>query len=297
MLYDDTLKLIGNTPIIKLPNENIYVKMEKFNPGGSIKDRAALGMIVDAENKKILKKDSIIIEPTSGNTGIGLALIGRLKGYKVVIVMPDTMSIERRNTIKAYGARLILTDGKKGMNGAIEKAKSLVKENTKYYMTDQFNNHANSGIHYKTTAVEIINDIKDIEIFVASVGTGGTFTGISKKLKEYNSKIITAAAEPEKSAVLSGKKAGRHRIQGIGAGFVPKIYNSEYNEEIIQVNDDDAENTAVEISLKTGILVGISTGANVVAARKLAEKYGENKKIVTISPDGGEKYLSTGIYE
>ncbi len=297
MIFDDTLKLIGNTPIIKLPNENIYVKMEKFNPGGSIKDRAALGMIVDAEDKKILKKDSVIIEPTSGNTGIGLALIGKLKGYKVVIVMPDTMSIERRNIIEAYGAKLILTDGNKGMNGAIEKAKSLVKENDKYYMPDQFNNHANSRMHYKTTAVEIINDIEDIDIFVASVGTGGSFTGISKRLKEYNSKIVTAAAEPENSAVLSGKQAGRHRIQGIGAGFVPKIYNPEYNEEIIQVNDEDAENIAVEISIKTGILVGISTGANVAAARKLAQKYGTSKKIVTISPDGGEKYLSTGIYK
>lgn len=296
MKYDNTFKLIGNTPIIKLPNENIYLKIEKLNPGGSIKDRAALGMIIDAENKKLIKKDSIIIETTSGNTGIGLALIGRLKGYKVVIVMPDTMSIERRNIIEAYGAKLLLTDGKKGMNGAIEKAYSLVKENNNYYMPDQFNNHANSQVHYETTAVEIINDIKDIDIFTAAVGTGGTFTGIAKRLKEYNKKIVTAAVEPEKSAVLSGKEAGRHRIQGIGAGFVPKIYNPEYNEEIIQVNDDDAENTAVEISLKTGILVGISTGANIAAARKLARKYGQDKKIVTISPDGGEKYLSTGIY-
>ena len=296
MKYDNTLKLIGNTPILKLPNENIYLKLEKFNPGGSIKDRTALGMILDAEKKKLLRKDSIIIEPTSGNTGIGLALIGRLKGYKVVIVMPDTMSTERRNIIKAYGAKLILTDGKEGMNGAIENAQNLVKKNNKYFMPDQFNNPANSQMHYNTTAVEIINDIKDIDIFTAAVGTGGSFTGIAKRLKEYNKKIITAAVEPEKSAVLSGREAGRHRIQGIGAGFVPKIYKPEYNEEIIQVKDEEAEKTAVEISLKTGILVGISTGANIVAARKLAEKYGQDKKIVTISPDGGEKYLSTGIY-
>lgn len=296
-MYKSAIDLMGNTPIVKLPNENIYLKMEKFNPGGSIKDRPALAMILDAERKKQLTKNSVIIEPTSGNTGIGLALFSKLKGYKVIIVMPETMSMERRDIIKAYGAELILTDGKKGMNGAIEMTQKLVKGNTNYFFPDQFNNPVMSQIHYETTAVEIIDKIKEIDIFTASVGTGGTFTGIAKRLKEYNSRIITVAAEPENSAVLSGKQIGRHRIQGIGAGFIPKVFNPEFSDEIIQIKDEEAEKAAVEISLNTGILVGISTGANVVSARKLAIKYGKNKKIVTISPDGGEKYISTGIYK
>lgn len=297
MKYNNAIDFIGNTPMIKLPNENIYLKIEKFNPGGSIKDRPALGMILDAENKKILTNDSIIIEPTSGNTGIGLAIVGRLKGYRVVIVMPETMSIERRNYIKAFGAELILTDGKKGMSGAIEKAKEYVKNDKRYFMPDQFNNNVMSEVHYETTALEIIKDLDQIDIFTAAVGTGGTFTGISKRLKEYNSKIISVAVEPKNSAVLSGDKAGSHRIQGIGAGFIPAVYNQNYADDILKIEDEEAEKTAVEISLNTGILVGISTGANIAAARKLAKKYGKNKKIVTIAPDGGEKYLSTGIYK
>jgi len=291
-----TLKLIGNTPIVQLPGENIFIKMEKFNPGGSIKDRAALGMILDAEEKGILKKNSIIVEPTSGNTGIGLALIGRLKGYKVVITMPETMSVERRNIIAAYGATLILTEGAKGMSGAIARANELLKDDKNYFMPDQFNNPANPEFHYKTTAPEIISQVNDLDIFVAGVGSGGTISGVSKRLKEYNKNIITAGAEPSKSPVLSGGNPAPHKIQGIGAGFVPGAYNGSYVDEIFTVTDEEAIDTAVEVSTKTGILVGISTGANVAAARKLAKKYGNNKKIVTVSPDGGEKYLSMVKY-
>lgn len=291
-----TLKLIGNTPIVQLPGENIFIKMEKFNPGGSIKDRAALGMILDAEEKGILKKNSIIVEPTSGNTGIGLALIGRLKGYKVVITMPETMSVERRNIIAAYGATLILTEGAKGMSGAIARANELLKDDKNYFMPDQFNNPANPEFHYKTTAPEIISQVNDLDIFVAGVGSGGTISGVSKRLKEYNKNIITAGAEPSKSPVLSGGNPAPHKIQGIGAGFVPGAYNGSYVDEIFTVTDEEAIDTAVEVSTKTGILVGISTGANVAAARKLAQKYGNNKKIVTVSPDGGEKYLSMVKY-
>ncbi len=291
-----TLKLIGNTPIVQLPGENIFIKMEKFNPGGSIKDRAALGMILDAEEKGILKKNSIIVEPTSGNTGIGLALIGRLKGYKVVITMPETMSVERRNIIAAYGATLILTEGAKGMSGAIARANELLKDDKNYFKPDQFNNPANPEFHYKTTAPEIISQVNDLDIFVAGVGSGGTISGVSKRLKEYNKNIITAGAEPSKSPVLSGGNPAPHKIQGIGAGFVPGAYNGSYVDEIFTVTDEEAIDTAVEVSTKTGILVGISTGANVAAARKLAKKYGNNKKIVTVSPDGGEKYLSMVKY-
>ncbi|MEL7649008.1 MAG: cysteine synthase A [Sedimentibacter sp.] len=291
-----TLKLIGNTPIVQLPGENIFIKMEKFNPGGSIKDRAALGMIMDAEEKGILKKNSIIVEPTSGNTGIGLALIGRLKGYKVVITMPETMSVERRNIIAAYGATLILTEGSKGMSGAIARANELLKEDKNYFMPDQFNNPANPVIHYNTTGVEIMSQVNDLDIFVAGVGSGGTISGVSKRLKEYNKNIVTAGAEPAKSPVLSGGSPSPHKIQGIGAGFVPGAYSGDFVDEILTVSDEEAIDTAVEVSAKTGILVGISTGANVAAARKLADKYGKNKKIVTVSPDGGEKYLSMVKY-
>lgn len=291
-----TLKLIGNTPIVQLPGENIFIKMEKFNPGGSIKDRAALGMIEDAENKGYLKKNSIIVEPTSGNTGIGLALIGRIKGYKVIITMPETMSVERRNIIAANGATLILTEGQKGMAGAIARANEMLKEDKKYFMPDQFNNPANPKIHYSTTAEEIIHQLNDLDIFTAAVGTGGTLSGVSKRLKEYNKNIIVAGAEPLKSAVISGGNPAPHKIQGIGAGFIPGTYNGDNVDEILTVSDEEAIDTAVEVSTKTGILVGISTGANVAAARKLALKYGSNKKILTVSPDGGEKYLSMVKY-
>ncbi|HBV68590.1 MAG TPA: cysteine synthase A, partial [Clostridiales bacterium] len=239
-----------------------------------------------------LKKNSIIVEPTSGNTGIGLALIGRLKGYKVIITMPESMSQERRTMISSYGATLILTEAQKGMKGAIERANEILKEDANNFMPDQFNNPANPMIHYETTAEEIIKQLNDIDIFAAAVGTGGTLTGVSKRLKEYNKKIIVAGAEPEKSAVISGGNPSPHKIQGIGAGFVPKNYNGDNVDEVLTVTEEEAMDTAVEVSAKTGILVGISTGANVAVSRKLAEKYGSNKKILTISPDGGEKYMS-----
>ena len=287
-----TLNLIGNTPAVQLPGENIFIKMEKFNPGGSIKDRAALGMILDAEDKGYLKAGSTIVEPTSGNTGIGLAMIGRLKGYKVIITMPESMSQERRTIISSYGATLILTEAQKGMSGAIERAKEILNEDSKNFMPDQFSNPANPKFHYETTGQEIIHQLNDLDIFVAGVGTGGTLMGVSKRLKEYNRNIIVAGAEPAKSPVLSGGKSSPHKIQGIGAGFVPEIYSGENVDEILTISDEEAIDTAVEVSAKTGILVGISTGANVAAARKLAEKYGKNKKIMTVSPDGGEKYMS-----
>ena len=287
-----TLKLIGNTPVVQLPGENIFIKMEKFNPGGSIKDRAALGMILDAEEKGYLKTGSTIVEPTSGNTGIGLAMIGRLKGYKVIITMPESMSQERRTIISSYGATLVLTEAQKGMSGAIERAKEILNEDSKNFMPDQFSNPANPKFHYETTGQEIIHQLNDLDIFVAGVGTGGTLMGVSKRLKEYNRNIIVAGAEPAKSPVLSGGKSSPHKIQGIGAGFVPEIYSGENVDEILTISDEEAIDTAVEVSAKTGILVGISTGANVAAARKLAEKYGKNKKIMTVSPDGGEKYMS-----
>lgn len=292
----DTLSLIGNTPVVKIPGENIYLKMEKFNPGGSVKDRAALGMIQDAENRGLLNKNSVIVEPTSGNTGIALALIGKLKGYKVIIVMPETMSVERRSLIAAYGATLILTEGSKGMSGAIAKANELVKEDSLYFMPDQFNNAANPAIHYHTTGAEIIEQLGDVDIFAAGVGTGGTISGVSRRLKEHNPNIITAGVEPSKSAILSGGTHAPHKIQGIGAGFIPGTYDGKFVDEIITITDEEALETTVEVSGKIGMLVGISTGANVAAARKLAEKYGKEKKILTISPDGGEKYFSMVKY-
>ena len=302
MIYNSMLNLIGKTPILKVDNmvdENsaeVYVKLEKFNPGGSVKDRAALGMIEKAEELGILKEGSTIIEPTSGNTGIAIAMIGRIKGYKVIIVMPETMSKERRDLIKAYGAELILTEGPKGMKGAIAKATELV-EAYGYFMPQQFENIANANKHYETTAEEILEDIKDLDAFVAGVGTGGTITGVSKKLKENIKTLKVVAVEPEKSQVLAGKGPGAHKIQGIGAGFIPSIYNGEYVDEIIAVSDQDAINTAVEFARKEGVLIGISSGAALFAAMQVAKKLGKGKKVLAIAPDGGEKYISMGIYE
>lgn len=303
MIFNNVIDMIQNTPILKLNNivdndmAEIYVKLEKYNPAGSIKDRAALGMIEVAEKKGLLKKGYSIVEPTSGNTGIALAMIGKMKGYKVIIVMPETMSIERRNLIKAYGAKLILTDGSKGMKGSIDKALEMAKNKSDYFIPQQFTNIANPNKHYETTAIEILKDVEDIDVFIASVGTGGTITGIGRKLKEINPNIKVIAVEPETSAVLSGNKPGSHKIQGIGAGFIPEIYDNSVVDEIITISDEKAFNTAREIAKVEGILVGISSGANIAAAQKVAKKLGKDKKIVTIAPDGGEKYLSTGIYE
>lgn len=302
MIYESMLDLIGKTPILKLSNminndsADVYLKLEKFNPGGSIKDRASLGMIEKAESEGKLKKGAVIIEPTSGNTGIGLAMIGRIKGYKVIIVMPETMSKERRDLIKAYGAELILTEGRKGMKGAIDKAKEMVDEYG-YFMPQQFDNIANQEKHYETTAEEIYKEIEDLDVFVAGVGTGGTISGIGKKLKERNNEIKVVAVEPYNSQVLIGNKAGAHKIQGIGAGFIPKNYKQEYVDKVVAVKDEDAIKTAANFASKEGMLIGISSGAAVYAAIEIAKKLGKGKKVLAIAPDGGEKYISMGIYE
>ena len=302
MIYNGVLELIGKTPILKINNlidENsadVYVKLEKFNPGGSVKDRAALGMIEKAEKEGLLKEGSVIVEPTSGNTGIALAMIGRVKGYKVIIVMPETMSKERRDLIKAYGAELILTEGSKGMKGAINKATELVQQYG-YFMPQQFENEANPEKHYETTAEEIINDIPDLDAFVAGVGTGGTVTGVGKNLKNKSNKIEVVAVEPANSPVLVGGNPGPHKIQGIGAGFIPEIYESEYIDKVVDVKDEDAIKTAVDFAKEEGVLIGISSGAAIYAAIQLAKKLGKGKKVLAIAPDGGEKYISMGIYQ
>ena len=303
MIYNGVLELIGNTPILKVNNlikgENIadlYVKLEKFNPGGSVKDRAALGMIEKAEKEGLLKPGSIIVEPTSGNTGIALAFIGKLKGYKVIIVMPETMSKERRELIKAYGAELVLTEGAKGMKGAIEKALEIGSEEG-YFIPQQFENLANPEKHYATTADEIYSDIPDLDAVIAGVGTGGTIIGVSKNLKKKNVNIKSVAVEPANSPVLSGGNPGGHKIQGIGAGFVPGIYEKEYVDEIVQVKDEDAFKTAKAFAEEEGILIGISAGAALYAAIEVAKKLGKGKKVLAIAPDGGEKYISMGLYD
>ena len=302
MLVNSALELIGNTPVLRVNNmtdENegeLVIKLDKFNPGLSIKDRAALGMIEKAEKDGILKSGSVIVEPTSGNTGIGIALVGKLKGYKVVIVMPETMSKERRDMIKAYGAELVLTEGKKGMKGAIEMAEKLVKEKG-YFMPQQFENEANPQKHYETTAEEILRDIPDIDVFVAGVGSGGTIVGVGRKLKELKPDVKVVAVEPEKSPVLSGGNPGAHKIQGIGAGFVPGVYSKDIVDEIFEVSDEDSYKVAKEFATKEGVLIGISSGAALYAGIEIAKKLGRDKKIVVISPDGGEKYFSSGLYD
>lgn len=301
MIYNNVLELIGNTPVLKLNNFNlenaaeVFVKLEKYNPGGSVKDRAALGMIEAAERDGLLKEGSVIVEPTSGNTGIALAMIGKLKGYKVIIVMPDTMSKERRDLITAYGAELVLTEGIKGMKGAIEKAEEMVEKHG-YFMPQQFENFANSLKHYETTANEIYEDIKDLDVFVAGVGTGGTVSGIAKRLKELNPNVKVVAVEPKSSPVISGGNPGAHKIQGIGAGFIPGIYEGKYVDEVMTVDDNDAIRTAVEFAEKESVLIGISSGAAVYAAMEIAKTIGAGKKVLAIAPDGGEKYISMGIY-
>ena len=304
MVSKNLLDLIGNTPIVKLNNifndENIadiYVKLEGFNLGSSVKDRAALGMIEAAEKSGRLKPGGTIVEPTSGNTGISLALISSLKGYKIIIIMPDTMSVERRSIIAAYGAEIILTDGAKGMKGAIEKAEELLKNNPDYFMPQQFENSANPEMHYKTTGEEIIKDLPDLDAFVAGVGTGGTITGIGKKLKEFNPDIKIIAVEPTDSAVLSGEKPGKHKLQGIGAGFIPKILDLSVIDEVIRISNDKAFEFCRIISRQNALFLGISSGAAIAAAYETAKKLGKGKKVLAVSPDGGEKYLSTDVYK
>ena len=301
MIYNGILELVGKTPVLKvnsLVDENsaeVYVKLEKFNPGGSVKDRAALGMIEKAEKEGLLKPGVTIVEPTSGNTGIGFTMIGKLKGYKVIIIMPETISKERR-LIKAYGAELVLTEGSKGMKGAIEKALEYEKQGG-YFIPQQFENIANPEKHYATTAEEIFEDINDLDYFISGVGTGGTVTGVGKNLKEKISGVKVVAVEPSKSPVLSGGNPGPHKIQGIGAGFLQGNYDSSIIDEVVQVTDEDAFKTAKEFTTQEGVLIGISSGAAVFAALELAKKVGKGKKILAIAPDGGEKYISMGLYD
>ena len=298
MINNNVLDMIGNTPMIKLNNignSNLYVKLEKYNPAGSIKDRAVYYMVENLEKNGILKKGDVLVEATSGNTGIALSMIGSLKGYKVIIVMPETMSVERRTLMKAYGAKLILTDGSLGMKGSIEMMNKLLSENTNYISLKQFENEYNPLAHYETTGVEIYNQVKDIDIFVCGVGTGGTISGVGKYLKEKNPNIKVVAVEPEGSPVISKNKKGSHKIQGIGAGFIPKNYNENVVDEVMTITDEESYEGVRIMAQKEGILVGISSGANVYAALKLCEMY-PDKKIVTVAPDGIDKYMSMGIF-
>lgn len=298
MINNNVLDMIGNTPMIKLNNignSNLYVKLEKYNPAGSIKDRAVYYMVENLEKNGLLKKGDVLVEATSGNTGIALSMIGSLKGYKVIIVMPETMSVERRTLMKAYGAELILTDGSLGMKGSIEKMNKLLSENTNYISLKQFENEYNPLAHYETTGVEIYNQVKDIDIFVCGVGTGGTISGVGKYLKEQNPNIKVVAVEPEGSPVISKNKKGSHKIQGIGAGFIPKNYNENVVDEVMTITDEESYEGVRIMAQKEGILVGISSGANIYAALKLCEMY-PDKKIVTVAPDGIDKYMSMGIF-
>ena len=304
MIFENILDLIGNTPVVKLnldKDENIadvYVKLEKFNLGGSVKDRAALGMIEAAEREGLLKPGGTIVEPTSGNTGIALALIGKAKGYNVIITMPESMTIERRNYLKAYGAELVLTDAALGMKGAIAKAEEIVAKNPGYFLPQQFNNPANPAKHYETTAKEIIADFGNtLDAFISGVGTAGTLSGVGKRLKEESPNTKVIAVEPSDSAVLSGKDAGKHIIQGIGAGFIPGNYDKDLVDEIILISNDEAVDFGVRAGKENGIFVGISSGAAIAAAYKVAKQLGKGKKVLAICPDGGEKYLSMEAYK
>lgn len=306
-IYQSADELIGRTPLLELKktekkfnlNARLLAKLEYFNLTGSVKDRVAKEMLDDAERRGVLRENTVIIEPTSGNTGIGLAAVGAARGYKVMIVMPDTMSAERRKLMKAYGAELVLTDGKKGMKGAIEKAEELAKEIPDSFIAGQFVNPANPEAHRKTTAEEIWEDTDGaVDIFVAGVGTGGTVTGVGEVLKKKNPGVYVAAVEPAASPVLSEGKAGPHTIQGIGAGFVPKVLNTGVYNEVVPVSGDDAFAFARMMGKTEGVLVGISSGAALAAAIRIAQrKENEGKTIVALLPDGGDRYLSTALYE
>lgn len=302
-LYKNSLTLIGNTPLVGINNlcsdddAEIWAKLEGNNPGGSVKDRIAFSMIEAAERDGRLKPGGTIIEPTSGNTGIGLAMVAAVKGYRLILTMPETMSLERRQLLQAFGAELVLTEGKRGMMGAVEKAEEILKNNPYYFMPQQFENPANPEIHRKTTALEIINDLGEVpDGFVSGVGTGGTITGVGEVFREKKPDVWIVAVEPAASPVLSGGNPGPHKIAGIGAGFFPGVLNTKIYNEIIPVTDDDAAETTRLLSLKEGILAGISSGAAMWAALKVAKKLGSGKKVVVILPDRGERYLSTGLF-
>lgn len=295
------LDRIFNTPLVRLQtpegSATLWGKLESANPGGSVKDRIALAMITQAEQDGLLKPGGLLVEPTSGNTGIGLSLVGATKGYRVVLTMPDTMSMERRRLLGAFGAELILTPGHLGMRGAIEKAEEIAAER-KAFMPQQFKNPANPRIHEETTGPEILRDLDGkVDAFLAGVGTGGTITGVGRALKRHNPGTLIVAIEPEDSAVLSGGEPGPHKIQGIGAGFIPDILDTTIYQEIIKVSNDDATQTAHQLARDEGVFVGISAGANVFAARRIAARLGAGKNVVTVLCDTGERYLSTGIYD
>jgi cysteine synthase A len=305
-IFKQITDLIGNTPLVELNKFSksqgldtpVIAKVEFFNPGGSVKDRIALAMIEDAEEKGLLKPGATIIEPTSGNTGVGLALVSAVKGYKLILTMPETMSVERRNLVKAYGAEVRLTSGKDGMPGAIKAANELRDSIPGSVILGQFDNPANPKAHYETTGKEIWKDTDGkIDIFVAGVGTGGTVSGIGKRLKEYNPGVKVVAVEPSTSPVLNGGKPGPHKIQGIGAGFVPQTYNKDVIDEVLDVDNDDAIRTGRQLAQTEGLLVGISSGAAAFAAAQLAKRpENKGKKIVALLPDTGERYLSTVLY-
>lgn len=291
-----SLKFVGNTPVHQLDGTNIFVKLEKYNLGGSVKDRAVLGMLEEAERQGKLNKDTLVVEPTSGNTGIAIALLSSVLGYNAVLVMPESMSLERRALIKAYGAQLILTPKELGMKGAIAKAQEITEKYENSIILSQFDNPANPNYHYKTTAEEILKQVPNVDVFVSGIGTGGTFTGVSTHLKEKKSDVIAVAVEPKESPVISEGTTGVHRIQGIGAGFIPDNFTKELMDEIITITSEDAIAEAKDFMRTTGIGVGISSGAALLGAKKMADKYPE-KNIVAVLPDGADKYFSMFEFE
>lgn len=301
MLYQNIIETIGSTPLVKInhldpESAEIFVKLESFNPGGSTKDRPALYMIQAAEKAGLIKKGDTFIEATSGNMGIALSMIGAALGYKIVIVMPDTMSEERRRIVKAYGAELILTEGKLGMAGAVAKSEELAKAHD-YFLIRQFENAANLLSHEETTAVEILHDLSgEVDAFVAGVGTGGTISGVGKVLKAHHSNVLNVAVQPAKSPVLTGGTPAGHGIQGIGANFIPGIYDKDIVDEVLDMDEETAYAAARELGKKAGLLVGMSSGGNFAAAKVIAKKLGKGKKVVTVLPDTGERYLSTVLF-
>ncbi|MGH7258718.1 MAG: cysteine synthase A [Nitrospiraceae bacterium] len=301
--YKEITELIGNTPLVRLNrlskpgSADIYAKVESFNPGGSVKDRICLNMINEAERQGKLKPGGTLVEPTSGNTGIGLALVAAVRGYKLILVMPESMSMERASLLSSYGAQLVLTAAWEGMKGSIKEAESIVAQNPSYFMPDQFSNPANPAMHRMTTGPEILEALNGkVDAFVAAVGTGGTITGCGEVIKERNPQAKVIAVEPAGSPVLSGGEPGPHKIQGIGAGFVPKVLNRKILDGVITVTDDEAYQTTKLLAKKEGLLVGISSGANVFAAQKVAEELGSGKNVVTILCDTGERYISIEKY-